>query len=93
MIDDTHLVKILEKLPVDSPKVEVVGQPPSLIATITSGSFASMDEAARQELVWKHLRTQLGDASDLEQIEFIFTNTPEETIEAEAETMTDTAGR
>lgn len=49
----------------------------NLIATVVSGSFRDQDEAVRQEVVWAYIRTQLGSDA-LQNIEFIFTNTPEE---------------
>lgn len=49
----------------------------SLIATVVSGSFRGQNEAQRQETVWSYLRQQLG-ADALQNVEFIFTNTPEE---------------
>jgi acid stress-induced BolA-like protein IbaG/YrbA len=54
----------------------VVGEQ-SLIATVVSGSFREQNEAQRQETVWSYLRRQLGSGA-LQNIEFIFTNTPEE---------------
>ena len=54
----------------------VVGEQ-SLIATVVSRSFSEQNEAQRQETVWSYLRRQLGSDA-LQNIEFIFTNTPEE---------------
>jgi acid stress-induced BolA-like protein IbaG/YrbA len=54
----------------------VVGEQ-SLIATVVSGSFRNQNEAQRQETVWSYLRQQLGSGA-LQNVEFIFTNTPEE---------------
>jgi acid stress-induced BolA-like protein IbaG/YrbA len=48
-----------------------------LIATVISASFAQQDEALRQENVWKYLSETLG-SGELQNIEFIFTSTPEE---------------
>ena len=56
----------------------VVGEQ-SLIATVVSGSFREQNEAQRQETVWSYLRRQLGSGA-LQNIEFIFTNTPEENV-------------
>ncbi len=56
--------------------VSVVGVH-SLIATVVSTSFRDQDEALRQEMVWKFLNDALG-ADELENVEFIFTRTPEE---------------
>jgi acid stress-induced BolA-like protein IbaG/YrbA len=54
----------------------VVGEH-SLIATVVSETFRDQDEALRQEIVWRYLRQQLG-SGELQNVEFIFTNTPEE---------------
>ncbi|MFM8441862.1 MAG: hypothetical protein ACKN9W_00795 [Methylococcus sp.] len=56
--------------------VTVVGNH-SLIATVVSRSFKDLDEAFRQEEVWKYLREQ-HKSIELQNVEFIFTNTPEE---------------
>jgi acid stress-induced BolA-like protein IbaG/YrbA len=49
----------------------------NLIATVISASFSQQDEALRQENVWKYLSEMLG-SGELQNIEFIFTSTPEE---------------
>lgn len=49
---------------------------------VTSPSFASLDEADRQALVWGHLIEQLGDLA-LGPVEFVFTNAPGEVEAAE----------
>ncbi len=49
----------------------------SLIATVVSASFRQQDEAVRQESVWKYLSDTIG-SSELKNVEFIFTSTPEE---------------
>ena len=56
--------------------VTVVGDY-GLIATVVSASFRQQDEALRQENVWKYLSDKLG-SSELNNVEFIFTSTPEE---------------
>ena len=56
--------------------VTVVGDY-SLIATVVSASFRQQDEALRQENVWRYLIDTLG-SSELQNVEFIFTRTPEE---------------
>ncbi|MCX5954588.1 MAG: hypothetical protein NTZ40_14105 [Cyanobacteria bacterium] len=56
--------------------VTVVGDY-SLIATVVSASFRQQDEALRQENVWRYLSDTLG-SSELQNVEFIFTRTPEE---------------
>jgi acid stress-induced BolA-like protein IbaG/YrbA len=56
--------------------VTVVGDY-GLIATVVSASFRQQDEALRQESVWKYLSDKLG-SNELNNVEFIFTSTPEE---------------
>jgi hypothetical protein len=81
MIDEARLKKVLEALPVDDPEVDVVTlSAPRLVATVTSRSFAGMDEGERQELVWHHLYAQLDGEADV-WIEFVLTNAPGETGE------------
>ena len=60
----------------DVDEVTVVGDE-SLVATVVSGSFRGQNEAQRQETVWGYVRKELGSGA-LQNIEFIFTNTPEE---------------
>jgi acid stress-induced BolA-like protein IbaG/YrbA len=62
--------------------VTVVGDY-GLIATVVSATFRQQDEALRQEIVWKYLSDQLG-SSELNNVEFIFTSTPEEDSAASA---------
>lgn len=75
MVTRTELENALKRMP-DVDHATVVGEH-SLIATVVSGSFREQDEARRQETVWRYLRAQLG-AGALQNVEFIFTNTPEE---------------
>jgi acid stress-induced BolA-like protein IbaG/YrbA len=49
-------------------EVTVVGDH-SLIATVVSRSFKDLDEAFRQEAVWKYLREKLGSIA-LQNVEF-----------------------
>jgi acid stress-induced BolA-like protein IbaG/YrbA len=72
-----ELKELLKTTPnVDDPTIVVHGARPHLLATVTSGSFARLEESERQELVWSHLRqTRPLDAVD---VEFIFTNAPGE---------------
>lgn len=75
MTTRVELERTLSKMPgVD--EVKVVGDY-NLIATVVSASFTQLDEALRQENVWKYLSDTLG-AGELQNIEFIFTSTPEE---------------
>lgn len=75
MTTRVELERTLSKMPgVDD--VKVVGDY-NFIATVVSASFAQQDEALRQENVWKYLSDTIG-SSELQNIEFIFTSTPEE---------------
>ncbi len=70
----------LRALP-DVREVSVVGNG-TLIATVVSGSFAGQDEAQRQATVWSLLRDRHRDEPQrLQNIEFIFTNAPDEAAE------------
>jgi acid stress-induced BolA-like protein IbaG/YrbA len=72
-----ELKHLLEGIPnLQTPHVEVQGQLPHLLATVTSGSFAGVDEADRQERVWAYLRDRAPDYAP--GIDFIFTNAPDE---------------
>jgi len=75
MATRAELEQTLTTMP-DVDQATVVGEQ-SLIATVVSGSFSEQNEAQRQETVWSYLRRQLGSDA-LQNIEFIFTNTPEE---------------
>lgn len=75
MATRAELEQALTTMP-DVDQATVVGEQ-SLIATVVSGSFSEQNEAQRQETVWGYLRRQLGSDA-LRNIEFIFTNTPEE---------------
>lgn len=75
MTTRAELESILTRLPgVDH--ATVVGEQ-SLIATVVSDTFRDLNEAERQEAVWKYLRNKLG-SSALQNIEFILTNTRDE---------------
>jgi hypothetical protein len=68
----------LRSLP-DVREVRVMGNG-TLIATVVSGSFDGRDEAERQAAVWTLLRRAHSDV-DLQNIEFIFTNAPNDPSE------------
>ena len=51
------------------------------LATVTSETFADLDEADRQERIWRHLRENL-EEDELNSVEFVFTNAPKEQPEA-----------
>ncbi|MBI2375115.1 MAG: hypothetical protein HYV07_14050 [Deltaproteobacteria bacterium] len=77
MTTKTQLENTLRTMPgVDKEKVEVVGDR-TLVATVVSGSFRDQDEADRQAMVWRFLRERIGSDA-LQNIEFIFTNAPDE---------------
>jgi acid stress-induced BolA-like protein IbaG/YrbA len=75
MATKERLKQVLERMP-NVETATVVGDW-KLIATVVSGAFRDRNEAQRQETVWSYLRGQLG-SEELQNIEFIFTNTPEE---------------
>ena len=75
MTSRSDLERILSGMP-EIESVSVVGDF-SLVATVVSTSFRHQDEALRQEKVWKYLSDMLG-SDELENVEFIFTSTPEE---------------
>jgi len=75
MATRAELEQALTTMP-DVKEATVVGEQ-SLIATVVSGSFRDQNEAVRQETVWSYLRRKLGSDA-LQNVEFIFTNTPEE---------------
>jgi acid stress-induced BolA-like protein IbaG/YrbA len=75
MATKERLKQVLETMP-QVEEATVVGDW-KLIATVVSRAFMGRNEAQRQETVWSYIRRQLG-SEDLQNIEFIFTNTPEE---------------
>lgn len=51
----------------------------TLLATVISSSFEGLNEALRQQLVWRHLRAEFdADERALANIEFVFTNAPDD---------------
>ena len=76
MATKEHLIQVLERMP-NVEEATVIGDW-RLIATVVSGAFRDRNEAERQETVWSYIRDQLG-SEELQNIEFIITNTPEET--------------
>jgi hypothetical protein len=76
MATKEQLQRVLTTMP-DIDEVTVV-EDRTLIATVVSGAFRDQDEGERQATVWRYLRRHLGSEDDLANIEFIFTNTPEE---------------
>jgi acid stress-induced BolA-like protein IbaG/YrbA len=69
-----QLQQALQTMP-DVDLATVVGER-NLIATVVSPAFRERNEAERQESVWSYLRRYFED--DLQNVEFIITNTPEE---------------
>jgi acid stress-induced BolA-like protein IbaG/YrbA len=67
--------------------VKVVGDY-NLIATVVSALFVQQDEALRQEDVWRYLSETLG-SDELQNIEFIFTSTPEEDASVSSPVLVD----
>lgn len=79
MATQTELQQALDEMP-NIHRATVVGGL-TLVATVVSGSFRDQDEAVRQATVWGYLRGRLG-SDELQNVEFIFTNTPEENTAA-----------
>lgn len=82
MVTETQLKEVLDRLPVERPIVRVERDGLNLIASVTTSTFATLDEAERQEIVWGYLLGELGDAG-VDRIEFVFTNAPGEAEAAE----------
>lgn len=55
-----------------------------LIALVVSTDFVGMEEHERQAIVWRLLLAKLSDAEQAD-IGYVFTNTPEEKAEAQAQ--------
>lgn len=71
------LKSLLETIPnVEDAEVVVDGRAPRFLATVTSKSFAELDEAIRQKMVWAHLRENRPE--EITEVEFIFTDAPGE---------------
>jgi len=70
MLTKEGLRKVLETLP-GAERVDVVSDI-TLLATVVSSRFQTMNEAQRQEVVWRHLR-QSFDEEELSDVEFVFT--------------------
>lgn len=77
---EEQLRKALESLPFPVEKLVVYTEKGRLLAIIVANQFEGLDEADRQQLVWRHL-FQRFDARQLTPIEFIFTDTPQEDAE------------
>lgn len=80
MLSEEKLRKVLEELGLVDAQIEVEGAVGHLVAAVVSPGFKDIDEAKRQEQVWRHLRDNLNDA-ERSDIEFVFTSTPEENTE------------
>jgi acid stress-induced BolA-like protein IbaG/YrbA len=75
-IKKEDLEAALRQLP-DVEVVDVIVDRFRLIGTVVSRSFRGQDEAERQIAVYHHLDLTLGDEF-YKDVEFVFTNTPEE---------------
>ena len=75
---ENKVVSALRGLKLESPKINVNESGTSLFAAIVSSSFADMDEAERQTLVWNALRDSLTEF-EIAAVEFVFTLAPGET--------------
>lgn len=76
MLTRERIEAALRRFPGGAAHVAVVGGPP-FVATLLSSSFEEQNEAVRQAAVWSYLRGLVSE-DELEQIEFIFTDTPAE---------------
>lgn len=77
----TKVKEALKTLDLKEPVIEVDGPPGGWFVTVTSKSFSGIDEAERQRRVWQALRDSL-DESERTTIEFVFTESPDDPIEA-----------
>ena len=77
---EQELQKALQALFDPPPEVTVSRDGRKLLAVVVSPSFERLNEGERQSLVWGHLMSRFSD-DDLVRIEFVFTNTPEESKE------------
>lgn len=77
------LQEVLDRWPeAESVTVETVKPGSRLMAMVVSNSFAGQNEAERQARVWSYVCSQIPSEDDLRNIEFIFTNTPNEERES-----------
>jgi acid stress-induced BolA-like protein IbaG/YrbA len=83
MMTDEDLKTTLQQLPLSELSVRVEGHPGHLVAEVCSPDFRGQDEFARQQTVWELLVNNLTD-EQRNQVEFVFTVSPEETQEAAA---------
>jgi hypothetical protein len=85
MLTADGLRGVLSQLPLDKPEVKVdLLDGLTFVATVTSASYASIEDHERQKQVWAFLREKLpGPEVDL--IEFVFTNAPNEDTSDAAE--------
>jgi acid stress-induced BolA-like protein IbaG/YrbA len=72
-----ELERTLRKLPLQNMSVDMEGRPGHLVAVVSSPDFEQHEEAARQQMVWRHLIETLSDEERAE-VEFVFTLTPDE---------------
>lgn len=64
--------------------IDVQGTSASIFARVSSRSFNGVEEAERQRRVWQVLRETL-DESERVAVEFVFTDSPDDPIEAGAD--------
>jgi acid stress-induced BolA-like protein IbaG/YrbA len=67
----------LRDLDLENATIDARGVDRSIFATVVSSSFAGMDEAERQRMVWRALREHLTDQERVV-VEFVFTVAPGE---------------
>lgn len=76
------LEALFQELPLEDVRVRIVPADPHrlrYLVTVLSPSFAAMDDSERLDLVWGQVLDRLDD-SDQRRIEFLHTETPEETV-------------
>lgn len=81
----SKLTELLESMGLDDAQVEYEPtRSTRAIAVVTSPSFRGVDEHQRQAMVWGPITTAFS-AEEQDQVEFVFTLTPEERFGEDAE--------
>ncbi len=77
--------KVLEGLDLADLQVRILeNRGTRVLVSVVSSSFEEIDEGHRQRMVWGRLINELGDY-DSRRVEFVFTDSPSEIAEANAE--------
>lgn len=83
VLSEERLCELLRRVP-GATYVVAGREDGKLIAAVVSRDFANMEELERQSLVWGLILDNLSDGEQA-QVGYVFTNTPEERAQAEAE--------